>query len=404
MPLWSARRMTMKVLISSPVNPVTGYGNDGIELVRAFLRWGADVYLHPSGVHPPLPPEVAAVLTKPMPEHVDLFISHRCPQELSRRESAGVYATSTVALAWTMWEWDSLDNVDEVNQANCEHAFRVSDHLGGVLSSFDAVLAYDAVSKQAISPYHSKVDILQGGVPPVPPVARDWQASPFRFLMLGALSNRKNPFAVVEAFRELRLADELTDAELVLKTTLPGLHPAMEKWCPGLKIHAGVWPSQRVQELLGSAHVLLAPSWGEGKNIPAAQFAMSGGAVAATFVGGHAQWMSESYSWPLRYSLRETSPGARAAFVDPGHLRETMLALYADRAETARRAAIASRVLPSMMSWDSVLERLMLRLGPLAGQRGYDVEGAMRLCRRPVLDDPMVTTLQSRGSLDGARV
>lgn len=393
----------MKVLISAPVNPVTGYGNDGIELIRAFLRWGADVYLHPSGVHPPLPPEVAAVLTKPIPDHVDLFISHRCPQELARRESAGVYATSTVALAWTMWEWDSLDNVDEINQANCEHAFRVTDHLGGVLSSFDAVLAYDEVSQRALSPYHSKVDILQGGVTPVPPVARDWQASPFRFLMMGALSSRKNPFASIMAFRELRQAGELADAELVLKTTVTGLHPAMEQWCPGLKIYGAVWPAQKVQELADSSHVLLAPSWGEGKNIPAAQFAMSGGAVAATAIGGHAQWLSEEYGWPLKFSLQETYPGARAAIVDQEHLRDTMLALYTDRAETARRAAVASRVLPSMLSWDSVLERLMLRLGSLAGARGHDVEGAMRVCRRPVLDDPTVSTLRSRGALDGVR-
>lgn len=393
----------MKVLISSPVNPVTGYGNDGIEMVRAFLRWGADVYLHPSGVHPPLPAEVAAILTKPLPEHVDLFISHRCPQELARRESAGVYATSTVALAWSMWEWDSLCNVDEINQNNCEHAFRVTDHLGEVMQGFDALLAYDEVSKKALSPYHSKVDILQGGVAPVPPVARDWTARPFRFLMAGALSARKNPFAAIEVFRQLKLDGELTDAQLVLKTTLAGLHPAMESWCPDLRIIGEVWPEARLQALYEASHVLLAPSWGEGKNIPAAQFAMSGGAVAATNIGGHAQWLSPSYSWPLRFELTELYPGARGAVVDKDHLAETMLAIYNDRSETARRAAVAARVLPSMLSWDSVLERLMLRLGSLAGQRGHDVEGAMRLCRKPS-EDGVFSNIRGRGALDGVRV
>lgn len=394
----------MKVLISCPMNTVTGYGVDGVELARAFLRWGADVYLHPSGVHPPLPTEVAALLTKSIPDHVDLLISHRCPQELARQESAGLFATSTVALAWTMWEWDSLDNVDEISQLNCEHAFKVTENLSGVLKSFDAVLAYDKVSQQALSPYHSQVDVLQGGVTPLPSVQRDWQASPFRFLMVGALSHRKNPFAAVTAFKKLRYAGELQDAQLVLKTTFGGLHPAMERWCPGLRIIGEVWPEEQVYELYRQSHVLLAPSWGEGKNIPAAQFAMTGGAVAATYVGGHAQWMTDAWSWPVRFELAEVSPGARGAVVDVDHLAEVMLALYTDRAETARRAAVAARVLPGMLSWDSVLERLMFRLRDFAGARGSEVESLMRACRRAHLDSPEIAAIKGRSALDGVRV
>lgn len=394
----------MKVLLSIPVNSVTGYGTDGIELTRALLRWGADVYLHPSGVHPPLPAEVAALLTKPIPDHVDLFLSHRCPQELARRESAGVYATSTVSLAWSMWEWDSLANVDKLDKDNCEHSFRVTDHLAQVLTGFDAVLAYDKVSQKALSPYHPKVEVLQGGVTALPPMQRDWQASPFRFLMAGALSHRKNPFSVIEAFKKLRDAGELADAQLVMKTTFPGLHPAMEQWCPGLKIIGEVWPEKQLHELYRQSHVLLAPSWGEGKNIPAAQFAMSGGAVAATAIGGHAQWMSDVYAWPLRFELKEIYEGVRGAIVDPDHLAETMLALYSNRAETARRASIAARVLPSMMSWDTVLERLMLRLGSLAGSRGHEVEALMRSCRRMDTEDGGLAALRGRGALDGVRV
>jgi hypothetical protein len=395
----------VKVLVSVPVNAVTGYGTDGIELLRALMRWGADVYLHPSGIHPPLPSEVAALLTKPIPEHVDLFISHRCPQELARPESAGVYATSTVALAWTMWEWDSLDNVDRIGEGNCEHAFRVTDNLAGALKGFDAVLAYDKVSQKAMSPYHQQVEVLQGGVTAaLPPTPRDWQASPFRFLMVGALSNRKNPFAVIQAFKNLRDRGELRDAQLVLKTTFGGLHPAMEQWCPGLRIIGEVWPEQQIYELYRLSHVLMAPSWGEGKNIPAAQFAMSGGAVAATFVGGHAQWMSDAYAFPLKFEMREIYPGARGAVVDPVHLEETMLRIYTDRGDTARRASTAARVLPSMMSWDKVLERLMLRLGDLAGRRGHEVEAMMRACKRSDSEDPDFAKLRSRGALDGVRV
>jgi glycosyltransferase involved in cell wall biosynthesis len=394
----------MKVLLSGPANVITGYGNDIVELARALARWGVDLYLHPSSVHPPLPPLVAALLTKEIPQHVDLLISHRCPQELAASpESAGLYSVATVALAWSMWEWDSLDNVDTLNAKNCEHSFRVTEHLEKALSRFDAVLAYDEVSKQALDPYHKRVDILQGGVDPLAPMQRDWNASPFRFVMVGALSHRKNPFAAINAFKSLRDAGELQDAELVLKTTYPGLHPAMEQWCPGLRIFGEVWPIEKVYQLYRSSHVLLAPSWGEGKNRPAIEFATSGGAVAATNVGGHAQWMSPEFSWPLKYELKEISSGARGAVVSEDHLAETMLDLYTNRAETARRAGVAARALPGMVSWDRVLERLQLRLESLAGGRGAEVSALMRACRRQ--EDDMgtlsVDALLKRGSLHG---
>lgn len=372
----------MKVLISAPVNSITGYGKDGIELVRAFQQWGADTFVAPSSVFPPLPRDVAAALTREIPTEVDLLISHRCPQELARQEQCGIYAASTVALAWTMWEWDSLANVDQLGADNCEHAFSVLLNIKQTLSRFDAVLAYDEVSQHALAPYHDKVSVLQGGVEPVFSSKRDWMASPFKFLMAGALSTRKNPWAAITAFKQLRDAGELADAELILKTTYPGLHPAMEQWCPGLKILSAAWSEEKLFELYRSCHVLLAPSWGEGKNRPAVQFAMSGGAVVAPRMGGHAQWMSSEYTWPVRFTWKDFVPGVRGADVDVDHLAEIMLKLYTDRSSIPQRAEVASRVLPAMMNWESVLERLMLRLPDLVGGRGEEVAALMRSCRK----------------------
>lgn len=377
----------MKVLVSVPVNNFTGFGNDGIELVRALINWGANVFLHPSGVFPPLPRDVAAVLTKPIPSEVDLIISHRCPQELSNPITSGVMVPSTVALAWSMWEWDSLNNVDAIDQNNCEHARKVLDTLEPALRVFDAVLAYDDVSYQALAPFHSHVEILQGGVPLIPEFVRDWHTDPFRFLMAGALSQRKNPFAAIGAFKSLRDKGELKNAELILKTTYTGLHMAMQDWCPGLKIIPSLWPEKKMWELYQSCHVLLAPSWGEGKNIPACQFAMSGGAVALPLIGGHAQWASQEYTFPLAYDWTDYSPGVRGAKVDQKHLAEVMVQLYRDRQEARRRGALASMALPAMVSWPSVLERLQLRLPRLAGTRGAEVAALMRACRKPLVSE-----------------
>jgi len=208
--------------------------------------------------------------------------------------------------------------------------------------------------------------------------------------------------AVVTAFKELRDAGELADAELILKTVVPGFAPQLQDWCPGLTVITEVWTPQRVDRLMASCHALLAPSRGEGKNIPAVRFAASGGAVAATSVGGHNQWLSEQIGFPLRWEWRDSVDG-RGAEVDHEHLREVMVALYRDRGEARRRAECAAAALPAMVGWDRVLERLAALLGgserPLAGSRGAEVAALMASARR---GRPESTPQgQSRGQLLG---
>lgn len=383
----------MKVLVNGAANDVTGYGNDTLGLCSALMKWGCDVYLQPSNVHPPLPPQIAALLTKPLPVHVDLALTHRCPQELASPRSFAPRSVATVSLAWSMWEWESLENVDRASTTNCEHSLRVTDVLSRELSVYDSLLAYDNVSYSALSPYHVSTHILQGGIE-IPAVqARDWFGSPFRFLMLGALHARKNPIAAALAFKELKAAGEIPDAELILKTVSAGLPKALEEWCPGIRVVAEVWPPSDLDSLMGMCQVLLAPSRGEGKNIPALRFAASGGAVAATKVGGHEMWLSEQIGFLLDYEWRDSIDG-RGAEVDPSHLAEVMLRLYRDRGETRRRAEMAARVLPAMVSWDRVVQRLCDGLEGYAGPRGAEVQARMRAARR---EEPPPGALEQAG-------
>lgn len=372
----------MKVLVNGPANDVTGYGNDTLGLCSALMRWGCDVYLQPSNLHPPLPPPIAALLTKPLPVHVDLALTHRCPQELAVPLLFAPRSYATVSLAWSMWEWQSLENVDKVSDD--KHCLQVTAVLSSALSSYDSLLVYDKVSYSALSPYHGNTHILQGGIE-IPPVwPRAWFGTPFRFLMLGALHARKAPMVAVHAFKKLKDRGELTDAELILKTVSAGLPRALEEWCSGVRVLAEVWPPSNLDALMGLCQVLLAPSRGEGKNIPALRFATSGGAVAATKVGGHEMWLSEQVGFPLDYEWRDSVDG-RGAEVDPDHLAEVMLALYRDRAETRRRAEMAARILPAMVSWDRVIQRLCDGLEGYAGDRGVEVQALMRASRQPEL-------------------
>ena len=72
----------MRILCKLPLNPFSGYGTDGIGIVRALLGAGCDVYLDPTFVSPPLPPDVAELLTKRLEAPFDLLIHHVDPAQM----------------------------------------------------------------------------------------------------------------------------------------------------------------------------------------------------------------------------------------------------------------------------------------------------------------------------------
>lgn len=351
----------MKVLVKTPLNPYSGYGQDGIGIVRSLLRMGLDVYVDPSFVQPPLPPEVASTLTKRLQAPFDLLIHHADPAQLGISPEARKAAK--VTMAWTMWEMTSLDN--------CKGRSK----LRKALRNYDAVFGYDSVSSGALAPYvpaSTQAATLQGGFWPEewPAVQRDWHSERFGFCMVGALHQRKDPFVAIQAFKELKdeYPQEFDGAELHLKTNVPGLHMAMEQWVPKLRVHYNVWMREILQEFYASQHVLLAPSRGEGKNMPALEFMSTGGAVIATNFGGHKQWLSSAYAYPLSCDLVPESPEMPNCLSARAHkdvLKNLMWHTFNNRDEVKMKAEQASRLIPAMCSWEAVMDRLFLKLGEL---------------------------------------
>jgi glycosyltransferase involved in cell wall biosynthesis len=348
----------VKILLRTPMSNYTGYGNDGIGLAQALMRYGADVYLQVPHIDAPLPADVAQLLTKELKAPFDLYLNHIDPMSLTFPEEMHPHAD--VSVAWTMWEYSNVENMATKHRRT----------LRKRLKDFDALLGYSPIDRDCFAPYYKgPIAIHQGGFDPTPwPfLERDWNETNFYFCMVGVLSPRKAPFAAVQAFAELQREHEdfREHARLSLKTTSPGLHSGMEDAFPGLRVYYDVWPQNVLRDFYASQHVLLAPSRGEGKNMPALEFQSTGGAVIATNWSGHTQWLNPDYNYALDYTLEADDPyrpTTMNATVSVEDLKAKMLHVFRNRAEAKEKGEIASRIIPQAHSWDAVVDRLFLKL------------------------------------------
>ena len=348
------------VLLKSAINPKTGYGNDGISLARHLMELGADLHLDPQWVGIPLPANVAQLFMKERYEGMlDIIIDHMDPAQLMLPE--GYVYHSKTRIAWTMWEFTAMSKTNDPWVRTLKQR----------LEKFNLVLAYDAISKMALEPfYDGEVHILQGGYEselwtPEKDQTREWDGT-FRFAMAGALNRRKNPFTAVTAFDILKQRHGKDfDAELHLKTNMLGLHPAMEQRYEGLKIHLELWTHEQMKEFYAGINCLLAPSWGEGKNLPALEAQTMGVPVIVSAFGGHMQWADPEWSYLVGGKIEEHEDGMGSMRVDAEELSEIMWHVYTNRYEAKEKGYKASVMIPQQCDWSKVLERLAFKLTDL---------------------------------------
>lgn len=367
----------MKILVKIPLSSYSGYGRDGIGLVQALQRLGADVVVQPTTVEPPIPEDVAHVLTKELSAPFDLYINHVDPASLNCSPEA--QRSSGLSMAWTMWEYSSLENLPK------KHLKTLKKRL----KRFDAFVGYSDIDMQSIDPYYKGAKfVCQGGYDPAlwEPVERDWESKEFYFFMLGVLSERKDPFRAIEAFRMAKERDQEFDryAKLSLKTISPGIHHKIEdlfrqidpdtgEEYTSLRVFYDIWPTEVVQEFYKVQHVLLAPSRGEGKNVPALEFMTTGGTVIATNWAGHTQWLKEDFAYPLNYTLEPVNvdyPDVLNARADIEHLSDLMLHAFHNRDEVRSKGELAAREIPAKHSWDAVVRRLFAQLRDEVPEKG----------------------------------
>lgn len=346
-----------RVLFKTPFNPITGYGRDGILLSRELIAVRADLHLEPRYVGLPLPPDVLPLFCKPRPEHFEIAINHEYPGEIGFPEEMHRYSDLTVG--WTMYEFNGFSESNEMRA-------RLSERL----SSFDLVLAYDEVSREALRPFVDDPDnhirILQGGYDSatwVPDeITRDWDGT-FRFGMNGTMNARKNPWAAIHAFNTLKEEHGADfDAELHLKTTSLVFPPQMLEHMPGVKVHYASWTEEQLKEFYCGLNCLLAPSWGEGKNLPALEAQTTGCPVVVSAIGGHMQWADPSWCYLVSGPIEEHIPGEGSMRVDSDTMAEVMWHIYNNRHEARRKGELAATMIPQQCDWGNVVHRLDLML------------------------------------------
>jgi glycosyltransferase involved in cell wall biosynthesis len=377
------------------------YGNDGFGIIRALHEWGCDVYPQPTWVDVPIPKDLLSLFAKTLDPPFDLLINHQDPSQLFiTREARGM---SRIAVAWTMWEFAGGPGPWPSGKPGPVPG--LVPHCGGRstlpkrLRWFDMVLGYDQVTVEALSPYtpsKTRLGVLQGGYDSRlwKKTERDWHSERFQFVMHGMLNRRKAPWTSIQAFQNLKFekGSEFEGARLALHTSAPGtlfpeLNEPFAKSKSGIKVFTSAFPKQDLDDFYAAGHVLLAPSMGEGKLLPALEMMTTGGTCAVTNFGGPEQWLSEDYAYPLGYELVPTFEdkpwAAHHAEVSPEHLAEVIWHIWTHRSEAKARAELAAEIIPKMCDWQVVIEALFRRLALIKGPGPEVSEKALACKRKP---------------------
>lgn len=349
----------MKILVRAPIGTTSGYARDGVGLVRSLLNRDHHVDVIPTSVWPPLPVEVAELLTYPILNNgYDLEIHHVPPMDAE----AGEYhkTRSKKVVLWSMWEWDNITPTFpwfEKTKENMQRYDQVVCYTPQTLSAFE-----DAGFVRA----DQSTSIVQGGFETGP-----WRApyempdevqklfpyrklirDTFKFAMLGHLSLRKNPYTVLQAFRELKeeMGDDF-DAELIFKTGFPLFPPNFES--PGVRYIQEInWTDEQVRAFYWSIDCLINVSWGEGKNLPSMEATMSGTPIILNDIPGHRGWAHPGIQPLIPATAMNMQEGYDGRFTGKDDAKSAMLEVYHHRAVSYERAKQLASYISKRATWD----------------------------------------------------
>ena len=365
--------MTLRVVLRADFDVYSGYGNDAVDMAMFMEKAGVNVLPWPTGVMPGLPEFFAKMLMKDPRGEKDVVLAFAPPDKIRPWEFAGLAPKS---VGWTMWERTpyrvaDLDDAPEWQQPDPlmrSLTFQDRARDGGMFAGLDSLLVTCAMNVEAFEAVDqvTPMSVLPNGIDPEKwKVQRRDPSRPMTFLMVGMLNGRKNPFALLDAWRDVKRMMPEFDARLHLHTLAPGLHPAIADgaYGPDITITARPLDTAGMLALYHSADVLVSTSRGEGNNKPAMEFMATGGTVLAPKWGGHENWMHRDCTFEIPFRLeRDDVRGTVDATVDHDGLVDGLIECWQERELVSRKGMNSEVFIRSSLSWPVVVDRLIRHL------------------------------------------
>lgn len=378
----------MRVMMKSQFDTFSGYGNDAVDIAVGLAREGVDLVPWPTDLMPGLPRQFTRLLECNPGGRYDLAMAFAPPFDVHPDDLVRL-APKTVG--YSMWETSRITTEDMLRHGFGDHAEHIipdREPMAGETWEREYVDRWWSWSKfpkldhrgldLMIVTCPMNVDAFRAADPDVPlavqPCGVDVGRFPelhrpldrrMRFGMIGMLQGRKDPMVLVQAWNELKQEYPEFDAILELKTSAPGLHPAMMDVYRDLVIHDRAWTPEQVVEWYGTIDVLISVSRGEGNNKPAMEFMSTGGPVIATDWSGHQNWLYPDSGYPVGGVLRPVHPDRDDVLdfrIDVAELKATILHTWKERAEVQAKGRRAAALIRGSLSWEIVCAKLARQL------------------------------------------
>lgn len=353
----------MKITLRTSLKYGTDRGSDSFELFNALESLGAEVFIEPLDISPPVPQPVANSLTKHYPFTCDLTIT--CLDLDDRRLYGKSMTKSTMNILWTRHSSTVLRRGFKEFSRNT--------------SQYDAILCEDELTYNALN----KLTELPRGIlsqgfesKPWSPARRDWNSEEFSFIMVLTGSKKENPELVIEVWNTLkRNYEEFENVTLYVKT-IPedDLNEKLQEHVPGLIIDKSNWSTDMFKNLYQNSHVMTCADSGGVRNRAALEFMSTGGAVIAPKWSLNTAWASSALMYPLEYILIEEGSSKdrdnKIALPDAYNLHEILVDIVRDKEKAKQRGRIASETIPAMLDWSLVVDRMFMTLNEIVELKG----------------------------------
>lgn len=351
----------MRLMLRAGFDRFTGYGNDAVDLAMALEDRGVDVIPWPTSVLPGLPKKFLRLLEKDPYGQPDIAMTFAPPFDIKAREFA-MFAEK--AVGYSMWERCPITPADLRGKGwpgQQRRRFWSKPMLDERGRSFglDHMIVTCQMNVEAFAAVDDQIPIsvVPCGIDPKAwPLLDRPSDRPMRFGMIGMLNGRKDPFALITAWQEIKRDVPDFDAELWLHTLAPGLHPQIEEWCPDTTVTMRAMSPADLLQWYGNVDVLISTSRGEGNNKPAMEHMATGGTVIASDWGGHQNWLLPGVTWSVPGTLVQAhgNKDALEFAIDKEALKDAILDAWRDRGGTRNRGEKAHRWITESLSWEKV--------------------------------------------------